>query len=100
MGSARTSGSYGAGVALASGIASNVMAAPSPSLITSCVRVRRSGRGPGDRDGTGGDDDHDPGETFASVMKAPVGFAGWYPTTWWPYSDDHNGIIAIYGAYP
>lgn len=41
-----------------------------------------------------------PSETFASVMKAPVGHNGWYPTSWWTNVDDHNGIIAIYGAWP
>lgn len=41
-----------------------------------------------------------PAESFASVMKAPVGHLGWYPTTWWTNVDDHSGIIAIYGAYP
>lgn len=41
-----------------------------------------------------------PDESFASIMKAPIGYHGWYPTTWWTNVDDHNGIIAIYGAYP
>jgi hypothetical protein len=37
-----------------------------------------------------------PSSPFASIMKAPVSTA----TQWWPAVNDHNGIIAIYGAYP
>lgn len=40
-----------------------------------------------------------PSESFEAVMKAPIG-PTYLPTKWWPNSDDHAGIIAIYGAYP
>jgi len=40
-----------------------------------------------------------PSEAFEAVMKAPIS-PTYLPTKWWPNSDDHAGIIAIYGAYP